>query len=776
MKNFYLSISVLFMSLNVGGQIIDIPDANFKAKLLEANPTNQIAYNTNSSSVSIKIDANDNGEIEVSEALLVGRLNVDNSSIGSLVGIEAFTNLRRLSCKYNLLTSLEINSLSILKVLDCSHNLLTNLNCQNISNTIDYFDCSYNSLTSLVLPNFFEFLDMGDQTIYANCSHNQLTSIVFSANEQLSSLDLSYNNFTSLSFTHLEIYGSLGFSHIPLTSLDLSNVYVGGQHPDEIVGFSLEYTNLTELYIPFGVTGGSINNNPNLVHLNIKNGYYNMRWEYEYDEFGEETGNYLYYGMTIENNPNLALICTDDTELGYYSVIVPPTVQVTEYCNFTPGGNYNQISGTVTYSCPGGTPVNSNVKVKINNAYTASFAEDGNYNVFTSYGTQNVFLEFLEPNYFTVSPPNYTFNFPAYGNNETANFCVSPNGVHPDLEVTILPLTIARPGFDAKYKLIIKNKGTETQSGTVALTFDDDVLDYVSAAPAITAQSVGLLTWDYANLNPFEDKEITFTVNVNSPVETPSVNIGDILQYSVLVSTSQTDETPTDNQMDYNQTVVGSMDPNDKTVLEGSQVSISRVGDYLNYLVRFQNTGTAAAENVVVKDYLSYKFDVSSLQMISASHPYKCLFVGGIKMDVIFENINLPASSVDEEGSHGYFAFRVKPRTATVVDDTIENTAYIYFDYNYPIVTNTVSTTFTTLGISDNENNLFRIFPNPTSDIINIGVSNNQPIKATITTILGQTIMSSETTTIDISSLTKGTYFITVETYSGIETQQIIKQ
>ncbi|MDN3677613.1 T9SS type A sorting domain-containing protein [Flavobacterium paronense] len=328
----YLGL-LIFLSVTIHAQIVTIPDANFKAKLLEADTTNQIASSSSSYFLPMKIDANSNGEIEVNEALLVQMLYVENAAISSLTGIDSFSNLRQLFCKNNSMTSLNVNNLIFLRRLDCSHNLLSNLNCQDIENRMDFLDCSYNNLTSLLLPNFYVFLDMGDQMMYANCSHNQLNTIVLKEDEQLSLLDLSYNNLTSLPFHHLEIYGDLILSHNPLTYVNLDNVYVGSQSPDPPYGYlGCEYTNLTELRIPFNVTYSNITNNPNLIHLDIKNGLNDFEWYYELDQNGEETGNIIYSRANISNNPQLALLCVDGIELGYYASIVPATVQVTQNC------------------------------------------------------------------------------------------------------------------------------------------------------------------------------------------------------------------------------------------------------------------------------------------------------------------------------------------------------------------------------------------------------------------------------------------------------------
>ena len=106
----------------VNAQTVSIPDPAFKAKLLEANTSNIIAYNEAGNA--IKIDANNDGEIQNSEALAVYRLRVWNASIMNLTGISSFTNLKNLDCTNNILTNLDVSSLTNLTNLNCSGNLL----------------------------------------------------------------------------------------------------------------------------------------------------------------------------------------------------------------------------------------------------------------------------------------------------------------------------------------------------------------------------------------------------------------------------------------------------------------------------------------------------------------------------------------------------------------------------------------------------------------------------------------------------------------------------
>ncbi len=70
--------------------------------------------------------------------------------------------------------------------------------------------------------------------------------------------------------------------------------------------------------------------------------------------------------------------------------------------------------------------------------------------------------------------------------------------------------------------------------------------------------------------------------------------------------------------------VTGSYDPNDKT---GFPLGVNETHDILpnqqmEYLIRFQNTGTDTAFTVVIRDTLSIDFDIFSVESGVASHAY----------------------------------------------------------------------------------------------------------------------------------------------------------
>jgi uncharacterized repeat protein (TIGR01451 family) len=550
----------------------------------------------------------------------------------------------------------------------------------------------------------------------------------------------------------------------------------------------LDLSNNTSLvFAQIGSKGEShVYNNPVLQSISIKDGLAPI-----------ENGfplNQLY----ATGNPSLQFVCVDDLGNWYNegaddffipeteNVTVDPGVAVTYYCNFTPGGGYNTLNGTVHYDCNNTNLPLDNADITLNYNGAASQPDaDGNFTFYSASG--GTLTPGFGNSYFTVSPASFVADFTGTNQIQTVDFCVSANGVHPDLTVSIFPVTVARPGFDATYKVVYTNQGTEVQSGTVNLSFADDLTDFVSASPLTTSQTANILSWNFSDLAPFESREITLTLNINSPLETPAVNISDVLDFNVSLVTDQTDETPSDNSNNLAQIVVGSFDPNDKAVSRAA-IAPSQLDQYLYYTVRFQNTGTFEAENVVVRDLLSDNLAIGSLEIVAASHSCRTLVTPqsfdtpGNKLEIFFDGINLPAEQNNEPASHGFVTYKIKPKNDLVINDVIENSAGIYFDYNAAIVTNTVTTTVTALGVTDVAQYIFSLYPNPANDSMTIQLQQHMPVGTiAIFNLLGQKVKTisplfdNGVMTIDVSDLNSGTYFIQLQSGNGKTTKKLIK-
>lgn len=150
MKKIILFLFAIATSYVTSAQIINFPDANFKARLLNANTSNGIA--TNLSNSYFKIDANNDSEIQYSEALAVKNLNLSFSNINSLEGIQNFINLTGLECSNNSISTLPISSLINLGYINCSSNPITSL--IEIENLVNLQSLSIgNPITSINLSN-----------------------------------------------------------------------------------------------------------------------------------------------------------------------------------------------------------------------------------------------------------------------------------------------------------------------------------------------------------------------------------------------------------------------------------------------------------------------------------------------------------------------------------------------------------------------------------------------------------------------------------------------
>nr|WP_315035510.1 T9SS type A sorting domain-containing protein [uncultured Chryseobacterium sp.] len=646
---------------------------------------------------------------------------------------------------------------------------LNSLDLGNINTTLENFSLKndisvYGSLNTLSFNNFPQLKKLDVQ--------NNLTSLQLSNLPQLHTLNVTHNKFTNLtiaSLPALENFTSnsnilsspynITFSNLPvLKVVDVSN---NGNNLRKID--LSEAPQLEKLYFKASFYGTS----PSLDYINLKNGNPNM---------------------LLMDTGYFKNICVDDdnerAQLQSLQSNLANTV-FTSYCSLSPAGSNYKVEGKTNFDinnngCDPSDPKFSNLKLGINtggilSTFTAN--QNGLFSIPLQAGIHSITPILENPAYFNIFPTNLTVNFPAQISPLTQNFCVSANGTHNDLEIMIIPVTDAAPGFDAQYKIVYKNKGTASQSGNIVFNFNNNLMLYKSATIAPSSQSTGLVNWNFTNLLPFETREITVTVKLNTPTQTPPVNGGDILHYSAQIN-GAADETPADNNFALNQIAVNSFDPNDKICLEGSSISQTQVGDYVHYLIRFENTGTANAKNIVVKDEIdTSKFDLSSLIALNGSHNFVTRITNPNVVEFIFENIQLP---FDDANNDGYVSFKIKTKSNLATGNSFSNTAKIYFDYNHPIITNTYTTTVQgTLAISEikSDKNGISIYPNPVKDLLYIQ-SKNVVTKAEIYDITGRIIISTgvQEKSVNVSELPKGNYIIKLYTKENITPLKFIKQ
>ncbi|WP_298396217.1 T9SS type A sorting domain-containing protein [Flavobacterium sp.] len=192
---FYLIIFISSQTL-VFSQVINIPDSNLKLKLLLAD-VNSYHYAKNASNQWMKIDTNNDGQIQQSEALLVTKLyiyyegNPSNIFINSLTGLEYFYNLEYIDCRDNPLNTINLlASLIYLKVILANSCSLSSVNLNGM-NSLEALSVADNNLTQIDLSGLSNLKSLG-------CDINNISTIDVSNNPFLTSLTCRYNNLNSI--------------------------------------------------------------------------------------------------------------------------------------------------------------------------------------------------------------------------------------------------------------------------------------------------------------------------------------------------------------------------------------------------------------------------------------------------------------------------------------------------------------------------------------------------------------------------------------------------
>ncbi len=281
-----------------------------------------------------------------------------------------------------------------------------------------------------------------------------------------------------------------------------------------------------------------------------------------------------------------------------------------------------------------------------------------------------------------------------FGNNDFGIY--TPPG-SCNLSIDITPHTTITAGFPAWYDIEVCNMGGNIASGTVNMFYDAS-LTFSNSSPAQTSHnaSTHTLTWALTNLLPGQCEYywVDFDANTN-------ITIGQFAFTLANVITNGCQDINMANNVDtIHQNVTGSWDPNNKLAYVTNyepnpafQTVSSQNGDQrIEYVVNFQNTGTAPAVNVVVEDLISSDLDINSFELLGASHPMTAT-LNGNHINFKFSSIMLPDSTSDEPNSHGFVRFAINAVNGLPGGHVISDDAAIYFDYNAPVITNDAAVT-----------------------------------------------------------------------------------
>jgi hypothetical protein len=295
MKRMILFFIIFDFAVIASSQIVNIPDANFKAALVG---------NTN-------INTNGDSEIQVSEALATQNIVINSQNISDLTGIEEFANIVFLSCYNNQLTSLQLDNNQNLKKLICGYNQLSELILGNNS-ILDTLICSSNNLTTLDISNNIgityldcHYNDIASLDVSANvnlktliCSENQLSSIDVTTNPNLMLFWCFGNNISELNLENNIELVDLDCSYNQIQVLDLTNnINLNSITCNENLLSELDLSSNVQLGNTENIVGLDCSNNL-LTYLNVKNG---------------NNSNFTAWFYSL-NNPELYCIQVDDSE------------------------------------------------------------------------------------------------------------------------------------------------------------------------------------------------------------------------------------------------------------------------------------------------------------------------------------------------------------------------------------------------------------------------------------------------------------------------------
>jgi len=395
------------------------------------------------------------------------------------------------------------------------------------------------------------------------------------------------------------------------------------------------------------------------------------------------------------------------------------------------------------------------------------------------------YYQFIFPST-TCSPFSYTYTTLPQSNVNFSLQCTS----NIDVQCSGFGPVNVRPNIPFVLHAYVNNTGCDVASGVLKLIKDPHAVYNagLSSNPANTVNG-DTLTWNYTNLTNLTNNGYwnSFLSGVHLTPDN-TVNTGDTLCFSLSATLLTADLNASNNQFTICIPVVNSYDPNIKEVSPkgiGAPGNIPITTSHLNYVIHFQNTGSAVAYNIHVDDTLDTDVDPKSLVITGSSHNMSPVWLSSNVVRFNFFGINLPDSTSNEALSHGQIAYSVKLKPSLAIGTQIKNKAQIYFDSNPAVVTNmTLNTIANPNSISNVDKDLtYTIYPNPANDFLQVvmptilsGSNTEIAIYSTNTQLLKKQIVHTTTSTVDIHDLASGIYFIQIKNGEKSSMKKFVKE
>lgn len=400
--------------------------------------------------------------------------------------------------------------------------------------------------------------------------------------------------------------------------------------------------------------------------------------------------------------------------------------------------------------------------IELSNGILTAIDEQGAYSIMLPQNKPfQITLHSNHPHAIVNSPSGYSIDTTDTGV-ESRDFLVQL-GESDDLQITAHSL-VARPGMRTSVTPVIENFSFSNIENATVKLLKPEAWTLEDVEPSGYTISSDTIIWNSILLNMQSSRTIkaTFTLPATATI------LGDEFSYELWVNTPEISEYDyNNNYYKLTDVVRGSYDPNDKLVSAETLFDTYNSQKELQYTIRFQNTGTDTAFKVVVIDTIQGNLNPQSIRFICSSHPCKYSLTENGIATFRFDNILLPDSNVDEQGSHGFIRIGIRPLDGLRVGDKIQNKAAIYFDFNEPVITEYATTAIVIPTIiKTGEIEVLKVYPNPAKSSFIVQTSEKENALLRIVDLNGKEVhhqrISGNQTNINTEKLSSGLYLINI--------------
>lgn len=331
----------------------------------------------------------------------------------------------------------------------------------------------------------------------------------------------------------------------------------------------------------------------------------------------------------------------------------------------------------------------------------------------------------------TTSAASVSVNVPAAGSLGN-DFTLQAATIDHEVTAT-LSNAPTRCGTAIAYWITVENNGNQVDDLNLSLDLDN-ISGYISASPAPVTNAAGLQSWQFTDVAPTHQRTVTLLVQLAD-----ATYMGQIMHDELQITSVHGGSTVLTTVCQNDPVLECAFDPNDKQVtpVGAGDAHLTAMDALLTYTIRFQNTGTIPAIDVVIHDQLDTDLDPQSVHFVGASHPVHMMIDDNGAITFTFNGIMLPDSGSDLAGSQGYVRFNVRAFSGLPDLTPVDNHAEIVFDANPAIITNTTTNTLTygMTGVGEAQVNgdaFIQVRPNPAFDLATIHIGSGLVGRVTI--------------------------------------------